>query len=293
MQENIFILPDKRQLGYAVYGPVNGQPVLYFHGTPSSRLEPMLLLGYNKDIDVLTNRYNLRLIAIDRPGMGLSTYDPNGSFASCAADAVALLDHLNIDTFKILCWSGGGSFTLSTSYHYPNRVLSAHIICGFTRSFADPGVFANMGGNKYYFGAARFTPRIMQFIMNYVGKKTPDRPLPHWLSQLKPVDLNLMKDLRAFRQLSKVTLNEACRVNSKGLVHEARLYYGDTGYSLGKIQPPVHYWWGTDDNVVTKVHATSVEQQVPNNTMHYRQGEAHLSLYVNYIEEILKVLAEA
>jgi len=37
MSNQIFKLPDKRQLGYAV--EAEGKPVIYFHGTASSRLE--------------------------------------------------------------------------------------------------------------------------------------------------------------------------------------------------------------------------------------------------------------
>lgn len=40
---NFLTLPDKRQLAYAEYGDPNGLPVLYFHGAPSSRLEPLIL----------------------------------------------------------------------------------------------------------------------------------------------------------------------------------------------------------------------------------------------------------
>lgn len=293
MGDNNFVLPDKRRIGYAEYGSPNGETVLYFHGTPSSRLEPVLLNGYGKDIDGLAAQHGLRIVGIDRPGMGQSSFNPRGSFQSFAQDAVALADHLQLDTFKILCWSGGGSYSLAAAFHFPKRVTSVHIICGFSRSFSDPGVFNNMCGNKYFFGAARFIPWIMRPIMNIAGKKTPDRPLPNWLTQLKRVDHELLEDLSLLWLVIKVTLNEACQVDSKGLVHEARLYYGDTGYKLHEIKQPVHYWWGTEDNVVTQVHATSVEQQVPNSVMHYREGEAHLSLYLKHIEEILANVATA
>jgi len=51
--DNLFQLQDGRKISYAFYGPVDAQPVLYFHGTPSSRLEPLLLQNYNKDINKL------------------------------------------------------------------------------------------------------------------------------------------------------------------------------------------------------------------------------------------------
>ena len=32
-------LSDRRKLGYNEYGPADGKPLFYFHGTPSSRIE--------------------------------------------------------------------------------------------------------------------------------------------------------------------------------------------------------------------------------------------------------------
>ena len=54
---NLLTLPDNRRLAYAEYGTPNGHPVFYFHGSGTSRLEP-LLLG-----DEVFIRLGLQLIA--------------------------------------------------------------------------------------------------------------------------------------------------------------------------------------------------------------------------------------
>jgi pimeloyl-ACP methyl ester carboxylesterase len=41
--DNSLTLPDGRKVAYAEFGQPDGYPVLYFHGSPSSRLEPLLL----------------------------------------------------------------------------------------------------------------------------------------------------------------------------------------------------------------------------------------------------------
>ncbi|MEJ7679345.1 MAG: alpha/beta hydrolase [Segetibacter sp.] len=112
MIDNIFHLPDNRNLSYCLYGPGDGKPVLYFHGTPSSRLEPSLLAAYSIDIYELLFKYKLQLIAMNRPGMGLSTFNPAGDFTSFAKDVRNLLQDLKIKQCKVLCWSGGGPFVL-------------------------------------------------------------------------------------------------------------------------------------------------------------------------------------
>ena len=61
-------LHDGRLLGYAEYGDPTGKPVFLFQGTPSSRL-----LHPDKD---LTRSLGARLIVMDRPGFGLSDFQP-------------------------------------------------------------------------------------------------------------------------------------------------------------------------------------------------------------------------
>jgi hypothetical protein len=69
MTDLTFELADGRMLGYALYGPASGQPVLYFHGTPSSRLEPQLINVWGNSLDRLLQQYNICLVAIDRRGL--------------------------------------------------------------------------------------------------------------------------------------------------------------------------------------------------------------------------------
>jgi pimeloyl-ACP methyl ester carboxylesterase len=291
MTEDIFQLKDGRKLGYAFYGPGDGEPVLYFHGTPSSRLEPLILENYNKDFECLLNKYKINVIAIDRPGMGHSTYNPKGSFTSFANDVHDLTTYLRIISCKVLCWSGGGSYALSLAYHFPQLIQQVNIITGFTKSFSEHCVFRNMNGNFYYFWVAKNMPWLMRGVMNVIGKKEANKPIPKWLSQLPDVDNDLLDDPTIINHFTKVTLNEACRNGSRGLVHEASIYFNETGYKLADIVQPVHYWWGTKDNTVTHVHAEAVEKQVSNAVMHYKENEGHLSIFVNYIEEVLETLS--
>lgn len=66
--DNQIYLPDGRRLAYAEFGKPDGYPVLYFHGSPASRPEPMLI-G-----DEAFSKFGLRVIGPDRPGMGQSDF---------------------------------------------------------------------------------------------------------------------------------------------------------------------------------------------------------------------------
>ncbi len=119
MSSQIFKLPDNRQLGYAVEG--EGKPVIYFHGTASSRLEILLLKEF-------VHSNNFKLIGIDRPGYGISTFKPKVGLHDFAKDVNALVEHLNLGSFAILSWSGGGPFALTYLALFPGQVSHAVVV---------------------------------------------------------------------------------------------------------------------------------------------------------------------
>ena len=290
MTSHTITLPDGRLLGYALYGPPHGRPVLYFHGTPSSRLELLLLHHYGKDLEALLLEAGLKLIAVDRPGMGLSTYDPHSNFLSFATDVGVLMDKLGITRTAVMGWSGGGPFTLALAYRFPDRISHACIICGFARPF-DEEVVRAMNTNVWYFRAAKYIPLLLRSGMFVVSRNRVNHTLPQKVTGLPYEDFQYLKRLRDLRVLARVTLKEACRLGTRGAVHEARNYYKYFGFDLQQVQPPVHYWWGTKDKSVIELHAMAVEQQVPNARMHYRPGEGHLSIWVRYMKEVLQTAA--
>lgn len=288
--DQTFTLPDGRQLGYCLYGQPEGRPCLYFHGTPSSRLEPQLLAAYDIDLNLLLYKANLFLIAVDRPGMGLSTFNPKGDFLSFAHDVQQLLQHLQITDCAVLSWSGGGPYALAIAHRYPQLISVVSIICGFTRPF-DQDVLQLMGMNKWYFRSARRTPWLLKTSMNILRKQKTTKAPPQWITGLPYVDYAYFRGPRQLQVLSTLTMKEACQNGAQGPVYEARSYFNDFGFTLSAIQQPIHYWWGLEDMTVIRLHAEAVEQQAPNAILHYREREGHLSLYVNCFEEVLQQLS--
>jgi pimeloyl-ACP methyl ester carboxylesterase len=97
-------LPNGRNLGYCIVG--KGKPVLYFHGTASSRLEVLLFRE-------IAESSGLQLVSVDRPGYGLSTYYKRTSLQDFNSDVTFLADYLGFERFSVLGWSGGGAFALA------------------------------------------------------------------------------------------------------------------------------------------------------------------------------------
>lgn len=290
MTEAIFTLSDKRLLSYAQYGDPTGFPVIYFHGTPSSRLELEQWPHFGLDHEALLRQRRLCMIAVERPGMGRSSFHPSGTVLSFAHDVAALLQHLGIEACSVLAWSGGGPYALALAYHLPQVVLQVQIFCGFTRQF-DAEVVRHMKGNKAYFLSAKKAPALLRTLMGLVSKQPLRIPPPRLLTSLKPSDYRYFGNRRLYNIMTDVSIKEACRQGAQGPVYEAALYFQPFGFSLNQVRQPVHYWWGHDDTMVIRLHAEAIEQQVPNGTVHYKEKEGHLSIYVQYFAEVLDMLA--
>ena len=293
MTDLTFELADGRMLGYALYGPQSGQPVIYFHGTPSSRLEPQLVNVWGNSLDRLLQQYNICLVAIDRPGLGLSTQHKERTFTSFAEDAMALMQYLGIQSCPVVCWSGGGPYALTLAQLFPQIITKVCIIAGISSSFGDEAVFAQMGWNKVYFNTARHAPMLLQGTLEAVKHTKPCAPPSQSLYELSHADYTLLKEVEHLNALLQYTVKEALHAGTQGAVHDAQLYFQPFPFVLEELAVPVHFWWGTEDNVVTYIHAKNMERQLPQVTPHYKPGEGHLSIYINCFEEVLQVLAQA
>lgn len=281
-------MQDDRKLSYAVYGPEDGKPVLYYHGTPSSRKELLLLQSYGIDAEKLLFETGLKLIAPDRGA--LTTYHPQRNFLSFTNDAVQLLQHLGVTQCSVLCWSGGGPYALATAYRFPQLVDDVYILCGITKQFGK-AVLRQMGLNKWYFLCSKYAPVLLGAALNVMRRKKIISLPEQRFTGLPYVDYNLLQ--KKVKQAAELTLKESTRRGIKAAVHEARMYFDEYNFSVKDIQQPIHYWWGTLDMNVVELHAREIEQHAQRPVMHYREGEGHLSLYVNYFGEALQTIAQA
>ncbi|KAF3007785.1 hypothetical protein E8E13_010330 [Curvularia kusanoi] len=120
-----YTLPSHRNLGYAIYGSISpsSRVVFLFHGMPGSRI-------CGRSWNTLCHRLDARLICIDRPGYGLSTYSPR-NLIDWPSDVLSLADHLHIDKFSVIGASGGGPFALACARFIPKtRLRGTTVVCG-------------------------------------------------------------------------------------------------------------------------------------------------------------------
>ena len=109
------LLPDGRRLAYAEFGIPDGKPVFYFHGSNGSRLE-------RHPDESIAASLGIRIITIDRPGHGLSDYQPRRKLLDWPGDVEALADSLGIGRFAVAGFSSGGPHLLACAYKIDSLV---------------------------------------------------------------------------------------------------------------------------------------------------------------------------
>src|SRR5262249_54251521 len=117
-------LPDGRQLSYADVGdPAATRVIIYHHGLPSCRLESCV---YH---EALMARPGVRMLAVDRPGIGRSSPDPNASILSWPAALPSFANALGINRFALAGTSAGTPYCLAAARAMPNRVSAVSLAC--------------------------------------------------------------------------------------------------------------------------------------------------------------------
>ena len=141
-------LNDGRKLGFAEYGSENGIPVFYFHGAGTSRLETPF-----DELELVNN--GVRVICTDRPGHGLSDFQPKRKLLDWPEDVRQLAEHLSIEKFYLIGYSHGVPYVLACCHNLPGHVIAGAVVSGWAPPDR-PGAYRKMPvGNLVLNGSAR------------------------------------------------------------------------------------------------------------------------------------------
>jgi pimeloyl-ACP methyl ester carboxylesterase len=280
-------LSDGRTLGFAEYGNVNAPALFFFHGFPGSRLDPPALW--------LEEPQNVRVIAPDRPGGGLSTFQPGRRLIDWADDMRQLADSLDIARFRVAGFSGGGAYALATAYGLGDRVIAAASVAG-VGPLDTPEALAGMNrSNRVLFGMAKRTPLLLRLLAVPNARTHVRKPAATFAKAMESkstpaADRQVMRDAR-FRELSVAAMPEPFRQGVRGFVHEIRMYVDPWGFDPSAIQQPMLFWHGDQDVNVPLPMVRQLAGRIAQRSLTVCPGEAHLLLPRHWDEVVAKLLA--
>lgn len=282
----VLTLQDGRRLGFAEVGDPYGTPVFHFHGWPSSRLEADLL---QHAVDL--RQLGTRLIAVDRPGIGLSDFQPGRRVLDWPEDVLQLADSLGIQHFAVQGWSGGGPYVAACAYQIPERLNACSFIAAIGPT--DVGEHHFMTGFRYLVPLARRAPRLLPgFTWLLWGRSGHDQTkMEAGLKQIQ--DLIAPRDRELYSQPETRRLIAAQMVagfvqGSRGMAHDAILLGRHWGFKLEDIRhPKVYIWHGDKDTNVPPSFARVFERSIPNARAKFYPDDGHLSILYRHGMEIL------
>lgn len=274
------LLQDGRELSYRSYGKADGETVFYFHGFPSSGLEVMLNNGGQT-----ASELGLKIIAVNRPGYGLSDFETDRQLLDWPDDISELADSLGIEKFSVLGVSGGGPYAIVCAYKIPERLKNVGVLSGMG-PYSAPGVKKSAASPILKLPRFLRGPMLKGFRKMLI--KNPDKVAEKMKKRFPPADAKIL-DIQAEKDVLLNALIEGLSAGPDGAKQDAEIYKNDWGFELGDVQKQVYLWHGEDDMSVKPETGKYVAGQLPNCIAKFYPGEGHFSLLYNEAFEIYSI----
>jgi pimeloyl-ACP methyl ester carboxylesterase len=271
-------LKDGRKLGFSEHGDLNGKPVFFMHGNPSSRF-----LRYPDDT---AKNLGLRIITPDRPGMGLSDFQPNRKPLDLPDDIVQLADHLKIGKFSIFGGSAGGCYTAACAYKIPERLEKVILLSSGAPFNYAPDPLQGMDENlKKPFILASKMPWLVKLVLWGLKRKTekdPEKAYQDFIIArcVNEYDRKIAND-PVLKSWVIAHSGESMRKGTRGVAHELKIAVNPAGwgFNLADIKIHVDIWAWEEDHLTPIAMSKYLASVIPNNTTHFFPGGGHLSSF--------------
>jgi pimeloyl-ACP methyl ester carboxylesterase len=276
-------LKDGRKLGYIDLGKKDAKPLFHFHGFPGSRLEATILADR-------AIKKNIRLISIDRPGLGLSDFKKNRTLLDWPDDVVELADALGIHKFAVEGLSGGGPYAAACAYKISERLTSCGIVSGVASKDLEIEEKSNL------FSLVRIFPWLFRFLIWLQSRGMKDlekaeKNMKKTMTKFPEADRKVLEDPQILSLFIKESA-EAFRQGTKGVYQEAKIYARSWGFNLEDISPKLkmYIWHGEVDEAVPVAMGRGMCKLIPNCVGNFYPGEGHYSTIFIYFEDIIDAL---
>ncbi len=278
-------LPDGRRLAYVEAGDPAGAPVVFVHGNPGSR-------HMRHPDDALTRSLGVRLITPDRPGYGLSDYQPNRALLDLPADVERLADALGLGRFAVFGVSAGGPYALACAYRLGSRLTRAGVVSG-AAPFDRPGALDGVNPDYRRAWAVAALPEWLTHPLlawhDAEVRARPHRALAALLAHASPDDRQLLRDPQICAQVLGYRA-EATRAGVRGLRREAHLLARPWGFRPEAIEVETHLWYWEGDSIVPPQMGRYLQSRLRRPVPHFLPGGGHFS-FLSHWREILTTLA--
>ncbi|QUI24742.1 alpha/beta hydrolase [Vallitalea pronyensis] len=247
------MLKSGKKIGYLEFGDPSGIPIFYFHGGLSSRIEAGILAEN-------AAKNGLRLIGLDRPGVGLSDPMKAFTFIDWPAIVVEIADALGIERFSVCGTSGGGAFACACGAieEVSKRMNTIILIAGMLPTTPDEKKLQSMIV-RLNFPTAKYIPLISFAINKLVSKQFIKRLESDTDQAFKEMD-KVVKPGYSYMMANSILSGQL--QGQKANIRDLALYAQPLGFELNTIKVPVLALSGLKDRNVPSAIADRVVCEV-------------------------------
>src|SRR6478752_885969 len=285
LEGNIAIGTD-RQIGFAEFGDPQGRAVFWLHGTPGARRQ------IPAEARIYAEQHHIRLIGVDRPGIGSSTPHQYDAVLDFAHDLRVIADVLGIERFAVVGLSGGGPYTLACAAAMPERVVTVAVLGGV----------APTRGPDAISGGAMTLGNLVAPILEVAGLpvrlaaatlikliRPVASPALEVYAAISPEGDRRMLGRPEFKAMFLDDLLNGSRKQLAAPFADVVVFARPWGFRLDEIKVPVHWWHGDRDHIIPFAHGEHVVAALPDATLYVVPGESHLA-GLGRAEEILRTV---
>ncbi len=249
-------LPDGRELGWSEWGAIEGRPVLLCPGAATSRW-----LGFGTDA---LARHGIRLISVDRPGLGASTPAPQRTLLDWAADIQHLAAARTLRGLLAVGFSQGAPFALACA--------AAKVV---------EGVAIVSGGDELAHPLVRqlLHPDVERLVALTAAEPARAEALFAGMSAQTMWDMVISMSCDAdrtvytaprFAEAYRRALNEGFAQGAAGYARDTMLALSRWPFALEALSVPVDLWYGGLDTspVHSPDHGQTLARRIPGARLH-------------------------
>ncbi len=280
-------LSDGRALGYAEYGDPNGAPVLYFHGTPSSRLE-------RHPDERIARELGARVINVERPGYGLSDFQPGRRIVHWPADVAAFADALGLERFAVVGYSGGGPYAAACAYAIPQRLTAVALVSSLAPIISRAVTDGMLGLDRAMLFLNRALPWTVQWALYGVAAGVfalgPQGSVRSLARVLPEPDRSIIQRPEMARMMTEAAKG-AFACGSRGYAWDDRLFSRAWDFKPEEIAMPVQLWHGERDALVPQAMGRALAAAIPQCRAEFVPGAGHMLLFERWRDILAALLA--
>ena len=284
--EGTVAVRGSRRLGFAEFGSVHGEAIIWMHGTPGARRQiPLEAREY-------ADREGLRIIGVDRPGIGSSTPHVYDNVRDWTEDLVMLADVLGIGDMRLIGLSGGGPYVLAAGAAMPDRVKGVAVIGGAAPTVGPDAIPGGAIGVAAHFAPLVSLGRVPIGMTLTLGirvvKPLAGRALDLY-ALVQPEGDKRLLGRPEFKAMFVDDLLNGSRKQITAPLSDLLLFTRDWGFRVGDVKVPVVWYHGDADHIIPFGHGAHMVDLLPDATLRTMEGESHLG-GLGLAEDILDAL---